>query len=186
MPPLDIRLTLHSFPLRSVLLHKKVIEKHDWKGTLEQKSWRHSCGQNVNKIVVSAKRHKIPATSPTKKWNFLLKKKKPGNQDFFPRLIQFFSWQIKRKEIFSIFVGWESFQPTNWQWARNMQEVHFMVCIDLPRSKSEMKWGRGLSTMVEHTPQNQEVVSLNPAGCWDFFSFYLFLLSLSCGVSLTR
>ena len=39
--------------------------------------------------------------------------------------------------------------------------------------------GRGCSTVVEHTPCNQEVEGLNPAGCWLFFFFCLFFLSLS-------
>ena len=44
--------------------------------------------------------------------------------------------------------------------------------------------GRGCSTAVEHTPHNQEVLGLNPSGCWAFFYFYLFLLSFASGVSL--
>ena len=42
--------------------------------------------------------------------------------------------------------------------------------------------------MVEHTSCDQEVMGSNPAGCWGvfFFYFYLFLLSFTCGVSLTR
>ena len=34
-----------------------------------------------------------------------------------------------------------------------------------------MGWGCG--TAVEHMPHNQEVVGLNPAGCWAFFFFFL-------------
>ena len=43
----------------------------------------------------------------------------------------------------------------------------------------------GCSTAVEHTPHNQEVMSLNPTYYWAF-SFYLVLLSFNSRVSLIR
>ena len=35
-------------------------------------------------------------------------------------------------------------------------------------------WGSGCSTAVEHTPHYREVVGLNPAKCWAFFSSHLY------------
>ena len=36
---------------------------------------------------------------------------------------------------------------------------------------------RGCSTVVEHTPPNQEVVGFNPARCWDFSSISTYMPS---------
>ena len=43
--------------------------------------------------------------------------------------------------------------------------------------------GRGCSTEVEHTTRNQEVVSLNLAGCWAIFSSLSFSVYLSLSIS---
>ena len=41
------------------------------------------------------------------------------------------------------------------------------ACYDLyGRTKVKKDLGSGCSTVVEHAPRNQEVVSLNPPGCW--------------------
>ena len=48
-----------------------------------------------------------------------------------------------------------------------------------------IKEGRGYSTVVEHTPTNQEVVGSYPARVLGiFFFFYLSLLSFAYGVFL--
>ena len=44
----------------------------------------------------------------------------------------------------------------------------------------QWKKGHGCSTAVEHTPQDQEIVGLNPTGCWTF----LLLLSIFSYFSL--
>ena len=47
--------------------------------------------------------------------------------------------------------------------------------------------GHGCSTVVEHTPCNQDVMGSNPSWCWAIlFFFNLFLLSFNSGVSLIR
>ena len=43
--------------------------------------------------------------------------------------------------------------------------------------------GSSCGTVVGHTPHDREVVGLNPAGCWSFFSSFLFSVYLSQSIS---
>ena len=53
-----------------------------------------------------------------------------------------------------------------------MEKINFKMPI-LGRRKKSYEFellGLGCSPAVEHMPHNQEIVGLNPAGCWAFSS----------------
>ena len=92
-------------------------------------------------------------------------------------LVEFFFWparvfRLSKNNTFHNFanfwfvLSWDGLRMTpGWS-----TRCWFRSCLDWFSNQQVKEWGSACSTAVVHTPHDREVVGLNPAGSWAFFS----------------
>ena len=88
---------------------------------------------------------------------------------FPPLSLSFFrSLSLSLSVSLSVIVSYKS---TNFENPAVMAQLVKFSIFEHLKLQLSLILGNGCSTAVERTPQNREVVGLNPTGCWAFFLF---------------